>query len=87
MRVGTCPKCENTHNLAIKCEDTRPLIEVIGKKKYYEIFPKNRELVLRRAVLDCNYKFPENLKSSGVMFYEGENITQAEFKKLAKEMK
>jgi hypothetical protein len=52
-----------------------------------KIMTMSREYILRLCVLDCNYKFPEELKASGVMFYLGERITQKEFKKLAREMK
>jgi hypothetical protein len=48
---------------------------------------KMRENILRQAVVELNYTFPETLKLSGVLFYKGEHITQKEFKKLAREMK
>ena len=41
----------------------------------------------RNAVIWFDYKFPQDCKQSGIIYFNGERITQKEFKKLAKEMK
>ena len=42
---------------------------------------------LREAVIEYNYKFPEDCKLSGVIFYKGQKIYQNEFNNMARKMK
>lgn len=51
---------------------------------YYVQKHKN---ALRAAVIDYDYKFPEECRLSGVIFYRGEKIHQEEFNDMARKMK
>jgi phosphoribosylanthranilate isomerase len=50
-----------------------------------DIAMNNKIAIIKRAVIDFNYKFP--CPASGIIFYEGQRITQEEFNQIAKGMK
>lgn len=38
MGIKDCSECGKTHRSDLACKDTLPLIVVLGKNRYYEIF-------------------------------------------------
>jgi DNA-directed RNA polymerase subunit RPC12/RpoP len=90
MRMIVCPECGNKRcPKATNHENACTGSNEVGQKgsswehvKSAGAPPAQREAIIRRAVGAWNRAWPAQLES-GVMFYEGERITRAEFERWA----